>query len=894
MIRKDRGSRGGGVMLAIRNTKSYKIIPSPPDLEMITVSIGSSFPIIYCLAYVPPNSSEQYLLEFFNYLQSLDSANSNLVLLGDFNFGDINWNSLCGHSLASAKFCDIIFNLNLSQLITEPTHIAGNTLDLILTNIPHHIVNITVHSETPLMIPSDHYIITFDVHTSNEETHNRATTSFDFTKGDYNSLCHFLSNSDFTPCLETTNIESVWQYISELIKDGIKQFVPTIRVNRCNHPKWFNSSIRHNANRVRTLRRRYNRHPSEQNKFKLETNESLLQAEISRAKADYESSLISNFSHDNSKIYKYIRSFSKSISIPCSVYHDSICANSDVAKASLFNEYFYSVFTKATSHPSPPNDFNNPSAITELIISDDEVLNVLLNLDISKATGPDGIPPIVLQRCALALYQPLCYLFNLSLQFSYLPSEWKIHKIIPVFKSGDPTSVKNYRPISLLSNTSKVLERIIYNKIVNQVSTFINPAQFGFMQGRSTTHQLLLFLHNAFSSHDQFDAVYLDISKAFDSVSHSHLLSKLCNFNISGSVWLWFQAYLSNRLQYVSVNNCSSDLLSVESGVPQGSILGPLLFIIFMNDLPNVISDSESLLFADDTKCFRHIRTSPDQQLLQHDLDNLLSWSTSSNLHFNSSKSCHLSFNHKISTSYSISGDTIVTKQSHKDLGVTLSSNLEWKPHHDIILSKAYKTLGLVRRTFSPSISPLTKVKLYVSLIRSQLMYCSPIWRPYLIKDINNLELLQRRATKYILNDYISDYKTRLIKLQLLPLMYILEISDIVFFIKCIKNPTISFNINNFVSFSTSARSGGFKLHHNPATTNKQRHFYFVRICRLWNALPLIDLNLSIDIIRNRIKSFFWDHFTNHFDPLDSHTLHYLCPCSRCVTDHFSINYSTL
>jgi len=165
------------------------------------------------------------------------------------------------------------------------------------------------------------------------------------------------------------------------------------------------------------------------------------------------------------------------------------------------------------------------------------------------------------------------------------------------------------------------------------------------MHNRSATQQLLLFLHNVFSSQNQFDAIYLDISKAFDSVSHSYLLSKLSYFNISGSLWLWLQAYLSNRYQFVSLNNCHSDLLPVISGVPQGSILGLLLFIMFMNDLPNVLTSSKTLLFADDTKCFRHIITPTDQRSLQSDLDNLSCWSMSSNLLFNSSKSCHLSFN---------------------------------------------------------------------------------------------------------------------------------------------------------------------------------------------------------------------------------------------------------
>jgi len=242
------------VMLAVHNSKSYKVLSSPTCLEVLSVNIGLSSPIVYCLVYVPPNCSEEYLIEFFKYLQSLNSSTNSLLLLGDFNFSDINWDSMCGLSPLSAKFCDIIFNLNLFQLISEPTHIAGNILDLILTNIPDHIFNVNVHCEPPLLIPSDHYIITFNVQTLNYEVNNRVTTSFDFTKGNYEGLCHFLSNCDFSPCFESVDIEFAWCYISGFIKEGMKQFVPVITVNCKNQPKWFNSSIRHNINCVRTLR----------------------------------------------------------------------------------------------------------------------------------------------------------------------------------------------------------------------------------------------------------------------------------------------------------------------------------------------------------------------------------------------------------------------------------------------------------------------------------------------------------------------------------------------------------------------------------------------------------------------------------------------------------------
>ena len=204
----------------------------------------------------------------------------------------------------------------------------------------------------------------------------------------------------------------------------------------------------------------------------------------------------------------------------------------------------------------------------------------------------------------------------------------------------------------------------------------INPAHFGFLQNRSTAQQLLSFLSNAFNDRNQLDVIYLDISMAFDTVSHPHLLNKLSSFNIGGAVWQWFQAYITNRRQYISINGCNSCLLPVESGVPQGSILGPLLFIIYMNDIPNSVSFSNIYLFADDTKCFKHIKVQNDKDLLQSDINCLSNWSLTSHLSFHPSKSCHLSFNQKFSTSYTINGTTINSLVAHKDLGVLICNNL--------------------------------------------------------------------------------------------------------------------------------------------------------------------------------------------------------------------------
>ena len=169
------------------------------------------------------------------------------------------------------------------------------------------------------------------------------------------------------------------------------------------------------------------------------------------------------------------------------------------------------------------------------------------------------------------------------------------------------------------------------------------------------------------------------------------------------------------------------------------------------------------------------------------------------------------------------------------------------------------------------------------------------MWRPHLLKDISKIEQLQRRATKYILQDFSSDCKTRLTKLNLLPLMYIFEISDIIFFVNSLKHPTPSFNINLYISFSHSTtRSNLVKLHHNISFTNKERHFYFNRICRLWNSLPIIDISLPIETIKRRIKSFLWNHFITNFNSTDPHKYHYLCPCGNCVSNHLVMNFDLL
>ena len=683
-------------------------------------------------------------------------------------------------------------------------------------------------------------------------------------------------------------MEFIWSFIKSTLCKAIREFIPLIKHNSAYHPKYFTPPIRHQVNCVRSLKKKYHKSPTNANLTRLNNTEKLLANQINSAKSEYESRLINDFAFNNqSKIYKYIRNIKKSTSIPNTVHFGEASATEDVNKAILFNKFFYSVFS-TSNFMSTNDDVTVETSVRQHLvsinISEEDVLEALNSLDPDKSSGIDTIGPRVLKKCAYSLCRPLHHLFSTSLSNHTIPSDWRIHVITPVHKSGDKSLVNNYRPISLLSNTSKVLEQLIYNKVIHHISSFITPQQFGFLKNRSTVQQLLILFDIIINTNYQSDVIYFDFRKAFDSVPHNELLFKLKSLGISGTLWLWFKSYLFNRRQCVKINNKYSYLLPVLSGIPQGSILGPLLFLVYVNDIPDYITNSLLYLFADDTKCLKTISDPADSIKLQDDIDSLNHWSEKWSLLFNHTKVVQISFRSHLPTSYTIGTSSITKVESHKDLGITLSSNLSWDAHYDHIIAKAYSILGLLRRTFSPQNPARSKKQLYISLVRSQLLYCSILWKPHFIKYIQQFERVQRRATKYILNDFTSDYKSRLIHTQLLPLTYILDLNDVMFFIKSLKNHHDGFNITNYIKFVTGNTRSALcnKLQQTKSTNNTLKNFYFNRLPRIWNILPIIDINEHPTRIKNKLTKYLWKHFLNNFDPTITCTFSILCPCINC------------
>ena len=387
-------------------------------------------------------------------------------------------------------------------------------------------------------------------------------------------------------------------------------------------------------------------------------------------------------------------------------------------KHQLFNNYFYSVFSTDSDTPvSEPPISTSTGTLYDIETNESEVLTILSSLDGNKACGIDDICPRVYSHCALPLLKPICHLFAVSLSSGSIPSQWCTHWITPIYKSGDKSLVSNYRPISILCILLEVLERVVYNNILNYLERSFKCHQFGFLPGQSAVQQLLLFTERPLEAklmQAEVDVVYMDFKESFDSVSRDGLLQKHHAAGITGKLWFWLQSYLKHCFQYVRIGVSNSTLCKVLLGVPQCSVLGPLLFIIFIDNLPRCTNSATPFIFADDTKCLLAI----NQQVIvtNSNVTSITYLSEAILLAFNESKFVHLRFWQKVHLThlytYVINGNLIRQMFQHKDLGVTFPLTFIGQNTTTPLLPKLTK----LQRIFNVN-SITAKKQLHISLV---------------------------------------------------------------------------------------------------------------------------------------------------------------------------------
>ena len=463
---------------------------------------------------------------------------------------------------------------------------------------------------------------------------------------------------------------------------------------------------------------------------------------------------------NNSKpFWKYIKSRKQdNIGVaPLKKNGSLVCDSKE--KAEILLDQFQSVFTRDGGSAPPHLDPPQHPIISDININTAGVCKLLKAINPHKVCGPDQIPNVILKNCADTLAPALRDIFQRSLDTSVLPSDWRTANVSAVFKKGDKHLPENYRPISLTSVPCKIVEHIIYRHLMTYLEehNILTDLNHGFRAGFSCETQLLTTNHDLFSSFDtgtQTDMAVLDFSKAFDTVPHSKLLKKLSHYGIGGTILEWLKKFLTGRTMKVVFDGKMSREIPVDSGVPQGAVLGPLLFLCHINDLPTSVK-SQVRLFADDCLLYRKIQTFNDHILLQKDLTQLGKWANTWGMNFNTNK-CHIiSINNKTKFFYSLNNETLEYVTTNPYLGITISNDLKWHSHISKITKKANSTLGFLRRNIRRC--PInSKRTAYIALVRAVLEYRAILWDPYHRGDIDKLEQIQHRAARFITGDYRS------------------------------------------------------------------------------------------------------------------------------------------
>ena len=619
---------------------------------------------------------------------------------------------------------------------------------------------------------SDHNAVIMDTYIKPSFTLMKRRKLYNFKKANWSSLenfCTNLSNSIIHKSELNFNVIQLWDLFKSTLQLGISQNVPSKFVKNRSSLPWINKDL---EKLVKKKTKLFKKAKSTGNWKDYKNHQKVCRNEFRKAENDFVNKTINEGLAENNQkpFWRYIKS-RKCDNVGVSPLKDKAQLQSEPKKkAEILLNQFKSVFTKDTSNTMPDVKKVIQDSITSLKVTSKGVENLLSDIKSHKACGPDEIPNIVLKNCAKQLAPGISILFQKSLDTGVLPKDWTDANITPVFKKGDRHAAENYRPVSLTSVLSKTLEHIVCSELHKHFEKHdvLTKVNHGFRSGFSCETQLTITTDELARNIErglQTDVAILDFSKAFDTVPHRKLLHKLRAYGVRGALLSWIESFLCNRSMRVVIDGESSSETKVLSGVPQGTVLGPLLFLVHINDLPDRVTSSVRL-FADDCLLYRIIKSIKDQEELQKDLKSLEKWAEDWGMQFNAKKCYILTIadkgKHKF---YELNSTILKNVNDNPYLGLILSKDLKWSTHIDTICKKASSTLGFIQRNLKrcPKVCKMTA---YISLVRSTLEYGATIWDPYLEKDINKIEKIQRKAVRFICNDYRSKTPGSLTNMQ--------------------------------------------------------------------------------------------------------------------------------
>ena len=818
-----------------------------------------------------------------------DKKYTHRCIIGDFNYKDINWElmaTLKGEGSDEEKFLRAIQDSYLHQNILEPTRKRGDDepsiLDLIITDEETQLSE--VKFDSPLG-KSDHSTLIFDFNCYVEKAIK--SERYNYEAGDYEAMINDIEQSKWNHKFidlskSCTNVNELWLEFKTKIESLRKKFIPKINVS--NKPHWTDKgSVPLDKKTLKLLKEKDKLHRkwikainNEENyarRLEYTKARNKAKSSIRSAKRAFEKEIACKAKRNPKPFWAYTRrkiKTSTGVSALLSDVNDPMSIKFSAGdKAEILQKQFLSVFTTEPDGPLPivPQASN---LISDLVVTEKVVEELLSKINPNKSVGPDDLHPKLLKELSKCLISPITVLFNFTLKYG-IPEDWKVGHISPIFKKGSKKNAENYRPISLTSVLCKIMEKIVRSHLMTHLreNKLLSSKQFGFISGRSTTTQLLYFIDkciNIITEGKVVDVIYFDFAKAFDCVPHKRLLQKLTSFGISGNTFNWIKSFLLQRKQYVSVNGVKSKTENVLSGVPQGTVLGPILFVMYINDLLDGIV-ADGLLYADDTKLFKHIMNENDALCLQTDIEKLENWAKLWLMNFHPGK-CHTLTigkfeNIRHAHQYKVCNQNIEHIDVEKDIGVQIDEELSFEQHICTKVRVANAIMGHIRRAFT-FLDLVTFKKLYTSMVRPHLEYGQCIWSPFLMKYINMIERVQERATKLVDGLSNEDYSTRLKKLGLTTLRFRRIRGDLIEMWK---------HFNTYDIEAVTAPS--FKRRERPSRQHKHQvvdqprlrerglreNSFYGRVARLWNSLPKEVAEAdNINLFKNKLDR----HLDNH------------------------------
>ena len=751
--RKDTGNGIGGGLLVYSKLGVKILINDKFDKNAFNQFCAftvktESFPLHIVLAYRPPTSNTDNLIQLCDILRKLDG---NSILIGDINLPNIDWAS-GGADARGRRLLDAIDDAGLVQLVNFATHDKGNLLDLVITNCSDKVLSV---SDDGKLANSDHCILSIELTIPNKKKIKKRTPNWN--KANYSELREYLWGINWRENLTGENVEEEWNFFKNSLAEAVERFVPKSTPRPADRPKWLNRELVKLIRKKKTAWRTSKAHPTTENIGKYKKIEKEVSNKVRNAKRNLEKKLAYSKDGNNTKTFaNYIKSKTKSNVSIGPLKENGKVISDDKEMAGILNAFFSSVFSEEDQQNLPDQWQETEQVLSNILITESSILEKVKNLKEKSAPGPDGICTSLLRNAASALTLPLKLIFENSLRSGQVPNDWRHATVAPIFKKGTKGSAGNYRPVSLTSIPCKLLESIINDQITAHLSThsLINDSQHGFTKGRSCTTNLTLFLDKLTEVLDRgkaADIFYLDFSKAFDKVPRQRLLQKLKAKGIDGDALRWIQNWLSNRTQAVRVGNEFSDSSEVKSGVPQGSVLGPVLFIIFIDDIDNCAEELDLIIkFADDMKGLHEVTDATDSSKLQLALNRMAEWADKWCMAFNVDK-CKIMHVGKNNPGflYFMNGTQLQVVEEEKDIGVLIHKSLKPSKHVEKIANMAGAVLAQLVKNFHFRDRHIFK-RLYVQYVRPHLEFSSPAWNPWTERDIEVLEKIQRKAVGMI------------------------------------------------------------------------------------------------------------------------------------------------